>query len=188
MGRRSTRSCSANAMTQTTPCTTTFHVCAFTYLFTGKERDAESGLDYFGARYYASSMGRFTSTDPNFESARKADPQTWNRYTYGLNNPLRFIDPTGELWQQNMNGGWDWGTWCPITATCRTEFAQQEGNNTVVYGPSSAKDKQSFAANSSATSTLRTLQQPTARILGSNRARRLPTRAPKRRPIFITAP
>jgi RHS repeat-associated protein len=50
-------------MTQTTSCTTTLHVCAFAYKFTGKERDAESGNDYFGARYYASSMGRFMSPD-----------------------------------------------------------------------------------------------------------------------------
>jgi RHS repeat-associated protein len=34
------------------------------HFFTGKERDTESGLDYFGARYYASSMGRFSSPDP----------------------------------------------------------------------------------------------------------------------------
>jgi RHS repeat-associated protein len=65
------------------------------YVFTGKERDAESGLDYFGARYYASSMGRFMSPDPLMASAKIWDPQTWNRYTYGRNNPLTMIDPTG---------------------------------------------------------------------------------------------
>ena len=61
----------------------------------GKERDTESGNDYFGARYYASSMGRFLSPDPFLNSGRPDDPQTWNRYTYGLNNPLKVIDPTG---------------------------------------------------------------------------------------------
>jgi RHS repeat-associated protein len=64
--------------------------------FTQKERDGESGLDYFGARYYSSPQGRFTSVDPLLESARRKDPQTWNRYAYARNNPLRFIDPTGE--------------------------------------------------------------------------------------------
>ena len=63
--------------------------------FTGKERDTESGNDYFGARYFGSSMGRFLSPDPLMASAKVWDPQTWNRYTYGRNNPLRMIDPTG---------------------------------------------------------------------------------------------
>jgi len=65
------------------------------YKFTGKERDAESGLDFFGARYYGSSMGRMMSPDPLMASAKVWDPQTWNRYAYARNNPLRYIDPTG---------------------------------------------------------------------------------------------
>ena len=63
--------------------------------FTGKERDAESGLDYFGARYYTSAMGRMMSTDPGNLGANPANPQSWNMYGYSLNNPLRFTDPTG---------------------------------------------------------------------------------------------
>jgi len=63
--------------------------------FTGKERDAESGNDYFGARYYASSMGRFMSPDLKAASGHLQDPQTWNRYAYTDNNPLKFIDPDG---------------------------------------------------------------------------------------------
>jgi hypothetical protein len=46
-------------MTQTSSSTTCLDVCAFAYVFTGKERDNESGLDYFGARYYA---GVFSGT------------------------------------------------------------------------------------------------------------------------------
>jgi len=61
--------------------------------FTGKERDAESGLDNFGARYNASTIGRFMSPDPLGGSRR--DPQTLNKYAFSRNNPLRFIDPTG---------------------------------------------------------------------------------------------
>lgn len=66
------------------------------YKFTGKERDAESGLDYFGARYYASTMGRFSSPDPSgLAYADPANPQSLNLYSYAQNNPLTNIDPTG---------------------------------------------------------------------------------------------
>jgi RHS repeat-associated protein len=65
------------------------------YKFTGKERDAESGLDNFGARYDSSSMGRFMSPDPLLNSGHPSNPQTWNRYAYTLNNPLNIVDPTG---------------------------------------------------------------------------------------------
>ena len=64
--------------------------------FTGKERDTESGNDYFGARYYASSMGRFLSPDPKIMTARHlANPQKWNKYAYVINNPLANFDPDG---------------------------------------------------------------------------------------------
>ena len=63
--------------------------------FTGKERDDESKLDYFGARYFGASLGRFTSPDPLMASAKSSNPQTWNRYAYTLNNPLRYVDPDG---------------------------------------------------------------------------------------------
>ena len=64
--------------------------------FTGKERDAESGLDYFGARYYGSSMGRFMSPDPSKLSVLLTNPQTWNRYSYVYNNPLSLKDENGK--------------------------------------------------------------------------------------------
>ncbi|MCX6620774.1 MAG: hypothetical protein NTY38_06785 [Acidobacteria bacterium] len=53
------------------------------------------GLDYFGARYFSSAQGRFTTPDPLMASARVSNPQSWNRYSYSFNNPLRFTDPTG---------------------------------------------------------------------------------------------
>jgi RHS repeat-associated protein len=62
--------------------------------FTGKERDDETGLDYFLARYYAAQQGRFTSVD--LGPFTPADPQNWNRYTYVQNNPLKFRDPSGN--------------------------------------------------------------------------------------------
>jgi RHS repeat-associated protein len=65
--------------------------------FTSKERDNETGLDYFLARYYASLQGRFTSIDPvSLSPERLGDPQQINLYGYVRNNPLYFIDPTGE--------------------------------------------------------------------------------------------
>ena len=65
--------------------------------FTGKERDAETGLDYFGARYYGSKIGRFTTVDPVLDHKDALlNPQKWNRYAYGRNNPLRYLDPDGR--------------------------------------------------------------------------------------------
>ncbi len=60
-----------------------------------KERDAESDLDYFLARYYGSSLGRFNSVDPANAGADPANPQSWNAYAYVNNNPLIFVDPDG---------------------------------------------------------------------------------------------
>src|SRR5258708_21274446 len=65
--------------------------CASRY--TGKERDSESGLDNFGARYDSSQYGRFMSPDPLGGSL--TDPQTLNKYNYVRNNPLNLTDPTG---------------------------------------------------------------------------------------------
>ena len=68
------------------------------YKFTGKERDAESGLDNFGARYNSSALGRFMSADPfTVTPGRVVDPQQLNLYAYVRNNPLRHIDPTGMV-------------------------------------------------------------------------------------------
>ena len=65
------------------------------YKFTGKERDSESGLDNFGARYDSSQYGRFMSPDPGNAGADPYNPQSWNGYSYVQNNPLNLIDPTG---------------------------------------------------------------------------------------------
>jgi RHS repeat-associated protein len=73
------------------------NTCSQNYKFTGKERDSESGNDYFDARYMASSMGRFLSPDPSNLSVDWWLPQTWNRYSYALNNPLTVVDKNG-LW------------------------------------------------------------------------------------------
>jgi len=70
------------------------------YKFTGKERDTESGLDNFGARYDASSLGRFMTPDPKFVGKKLlSDPQDLTHYSYTVNNPLRYIDPDGRDWE-----------------------------------------------------------------------------------------
>lgn len=71
--------------------------------FTGHEYDIDTGLNYAGARYYNSSIGRFVSQDPVFWNMSEietqlADPQSWNSYSYARNNPLILTDPTGEFW------------------------------------------------------------------------------------------
>ena len=69
--------------------------------FTGKERDSETGLDYFGARYFSSAQGRFTSPDWSTTPqpvpyANLNDPQTLNLYSYVRNNPLSNVDADGH--------------------------------------------------------------------------------------------
>jgi RHS repeat-associated protein len=72
--------------------------------FTGHERDlhnlagAEDDLDYLHARFRSPLTGRFLSTDPVLTARAMKRPQAWNRYTYTIGNPLKYIDPTGELW------------------------------------------------------------------------------------------
>jgi RHS repeat-associated protein len=61
--------------------------------YTSKERDNETGLDYFGARYFSAAQGRFVSVDPL--SGTLGNPQTFNRYAYCVNNPVNRIDPDG---------------------------------------------------------------------------------------------
>lgn len=72
------------------------------YMFTGKERDSESGLDNFGSRYNSSSVGRFMTPDPSNLSVDFLMPQSWNRYSYVLNNPLALVDRNG-LWPTKIH-------------------------------------------------------------------------------------
>ena len=72
--------------------------------FTQKERDSESGLDYFGARYYSSAQARFTGVDPiTIKRERLRDPQRLNLYAYVRNNPLVFYDPDGQDLQSDTS-------------------------------------------------------------------------------------
>ena len=78
-----------------------------------KERDVETGLDYFLARYYSSTHGRFTSVDPDNAEGRAepSNPQGWNAYSYVTNSPLNKIDPDGRSpeWLQKIKNALAWG-------------------------------------------------------------------------------
>jgi RHS repeat-associated protein len=66
-------------------------------LFTGKERDAETGQDYFEARYLRAGLGRFTSPDPiRANTLRLVSPLRWNAYAYAKSNPLTYVDRDGR--------------------------------------------------------------------------------------------
>ena len=66
---------------------------------------AETGLDYFGARYFSGAMGRFTGADEPFADQDPADPQSWNLYSYVRNSPLTYTDPTGRgIGDECVNG------------------------------------------------------------------------------------
>ena len=79
--------------------------------FTGKEREVESGLDYFGARYSSSTQGRFTSAD-TFGGSQQS-PQSLNLYSYVQNNPIRYTDPTGHFGIDSSIDPYD----CPLCDT-----------------------------------------------------------------------
>lgn len=49
-----------------------------------------------------------TSVDPSLASARRQTPQSWNRYSYGINNPLKYVDPSGEVWIHGPKGEIFW--------------------------------------------------------------------------------
>jgi RHS repeat-associated protein len=111
---------------------------------TGKERDAETGLDYFGARYFSSAQGRFTSPDPKQFTARHLSyPKKWNRYAYVQSNPLAMVDTDGED---------DFCVFRPTaTATSRAWAAVQAeaprpGNNVVIYNRQDASNPRFLAA------------------------------------------
>jgi RHS repeat-associated protein len=98
------------------------------YKFTGKERDTETGNDYFGARYYASSMGRFMSPDWSAKVepvpySKLDDPQHLNLYAYVQDHPLTMTDPDGHCNDKSGDA--------TQTAECLAEGVQQSGSQIV---------------------------------------------------------
>jgi len=75
--------------------------------FTGQEEDSETGLYNYGARYYDPALARFVSPDSIIPDV--FNPQSLNRYSYVLNNPLRYTDPTGHEGSGESGTGIDTG-------------------------------------------------------------------------------
>src|ERR1051325_9783452 len=114
--------------------------------FTGYERDAETGLDFAQARYFSSTEGRFISADSLLGSL--ANPQTFNRYSYVLNNPLNSTDPTGHLpVSATGSGPGSWGGFeCPAPGDLPERYEQEIANIKAVIAENAARN----AANESA--------------------------------------
>jgi RHS repeat-associated protein len=103
------------------------------HMFTGKERDGESGLDYFLARYMSASMGRFTSADAPFVDQNVGNPQSWNLYGYVRNSPLAYIDEDGRLTKEAPKAA----AKRVVTISYRAAVAQAAGRaaTTIALGP-----------------------------------------------------
>ena len=100
------------------------------YKFTGKERDSESGLDNFGARYYGSSLGRFMQVDPvTVTPARQVDPQQMNLYSYVRNAPLKLVDPTGMIIDETQLSEKDLEKWQEVERLAE----QKDANGNLVH-------------------------------------------------------
>jgi RHS repeat-associated protein len=99
------------------------------------ERDDETGLDYAEARYYSSTQGRFTSSDPFAGSMQITDPQSLNRYAYSNNSPLIHTDPTGmEMGFMGFrSNGW--------TADIEARFGSRDNTNEIAEAEEAYVDK-----------------------------------------------
>jgi RHS repeat-associated protein len=102
------------------------------YRYTGKERDAETGLHYHGARYCAPWLGRWVSPDP----AGLVDGS--NLYAYVRNNPVRYADPTG--------------TQCDPTNACCIDPTLQSVDDQAFMSSSFSSDSSSSQASTSTSS------------------------------------
>lgn len=108
--------------------------------YTGYEQDTESGLDFAQARYYNSAHGRFTSVDPLTASANVKNPQTFNRYSYVLNSPYKYIDPLGLISSSTGANGsgaegqdaeiekWRWSTFWSAVYGVEGQYNEQGGS------------------------------------------------------------
>ncbi len=102
-------------MEYTPPASTDNLATVNNYKFTGKERDGESGLDYFGARYLSSITSRWLTPDWSASPepvpyANLKDPQTLNLFAYVKNNPVSRIDPDGHC-DIGKEHHWGWCIW-----------------------------------------------------------------------------
>lgn len=93
--------------------------------FTGQIFDAETGLYYYGARYFDPGLGRFIQADTIIPDL--SNPQTYNRYSYAYNNPLKYTDPTGH-WGKEV------ADWWAGTANTAFEYYTGGSQSTIIIG------------------------------------------------------
>jgi RHS repeat-associated protein len=98
-------------------------------LFTGQRLD-DTGLYYYGARYYDAGIGRFISADTIIPNP--ANPQAFNRYSYCLNNPLKYVDPSGHI---VTTGGEDMGAFYDAVESHNWVWLFQHGLPEMVASP-----------------------------------------------------
>jgi len=142
--------------------------------FTGKERDTESGNDYFSARYLTSSIGRWlvpdwSATAEPVPYAKLGDPQTLNLYTYAYNNPFGAIDPDGH--DLDCSGANKSMIGCVVSTATTAFFSGKEmsydGENLTISDPSKS------------TSTSTAAQQQGAQTSSHHTKKAQPTGLPK---------
>lgn len=102
------------------------------YSYSGKEIDPESGLSYFGARFYDAQAGVWISADPYRGQAM--DPASRHGYLYARNNPVNRVDPDGRF--DYRSGAVQWGdTWESIATQWNTSVSQLRSLNPWVSTP-----------------------------------------------------
>ncbi|HSL84883.1 MAG TPA: RHS repeat-associated core domain-containing protein [Thermoanaerobaculia bacterium] len=118
--------------------------------FTGHERDlantasAADDLDYMHARFYSPHTGRFLSTDPKELRNPLRGPQRWNMYTYALNNPLQYVDLSGESPVKYLVKGVA-GTYRYAKRSVAVRRAREAGHAVTVRGPGASQEARRIA-------------------------------------------
>jgi RHS repeat-associated protein len=115
--------------------------------YTGQENDSETGLNYYGARYYGSDVRRFTQPDKLIQNIY--NPQMLNRYSYAANNPLKYVDPSGHAIV--FSGG-------KISSTYFSQPQQQKKPQTVqqfINGTTQPSKKQNTTTSSNSNTVVR---------------------------------
>ena len=111
------------------------------------ERDSETGLDFAQARYYANVHGRFTSPDDFLHDTTVLDPASWNLYAYARNNPLAYIDPTGEdVYNTNLTAEQQKRLLAALRKTTGFKSISFDANNKLVIDTAAGFKKGSAAA------------------------------------------
>ncbi len=108
--------------------------------YTGQEEDGETGLYYYGARYYDPNLARFISPDSIVPD--HTDPQSLNRYSYCINNPLLYVDPTGN------SPSWTWNDSSSSSSSSGHNYQSLWSNNNSYIFNTSYMDSSSISLDS----------------------------------------